>query len=175
MKPAAPIPDAALERALRESRLHEDAPEHVVQRAIGVWQPKAAASAATSIVPGSLQRILGLLSFDSGGGSSLALGLRSAETSRQMLFTCGEHDLDLRLTAQAEGWQLRGQVLGPGSARGRAELADPRGHAPARQAELSELAEFEFDSVSAGSWRLQVQLDGGLLIELPAIDVGSRG
>jgi hypothetical protein len=169
MKPAAQIPDADLEQALGGSRRHEDAPEHVVQRAIGLWQPKAAASG----VPGLLQRVLGVLNFDSGESSPLALGLRSTESSRQMLFTCGEHDLDLRWTLQADGWQLRGQVLGPGSVGGRAELADPAGQMPPRRAALSELAEFEFEPVSAGRWQLRLQLDGNLSIELPPIDVGS--
>jgi hypothetical protein len=169
MKPAAPVPDSALEQALRDSRRHEDAPEHVVQRAIGLWQPKAALAPA----PGLLQRILGVLNFDSAETSSLALGLRSTEASRQMLFTCGEHDLDLRWTLQDNGWQLRGQVLGPGSVGGRAELADVTGKAPQQQCGLSELAEFEFESVPAGRWQLQLQLASAITIELPPIDIGS--
>jgi hypothetical protein len=100
------------------------------------------------------QRILAVLRFDS-AQSPLALGQRAGPApARQLLFSAGAHDLDLRLTPAGEAWVVTGQVLGPDTA-GRAEL---RGAANVVQAVLSDLSEFALPAVPAGRYALVLHL-----------------
>jgi hypothetical protein len=153
-EPDAPLdgpPDAPLERLLRGSRGLDEAPEHLIQRAIGLWQPRAMARPAAPA--GALRRLVAALAFDSAASAPAALGLRSgALATRQLLFTAEGHDVDLRLEPLPGGlWKVSGQVLGPdgsGSA-----LLRPSG-APAQQVAWSPLAEFSFDPVAAGACQL---------------------
>lgn len=152
--PEAPLdglPDAPLERLLRGSRGLEEAPEHLIQRAIGLWQPRAMARPAAPA--GALRRLAAALSFDSGAVAPAAFGLRSgALATRQLLFTAEGHDVDLRLEPMPGGlWRISGQVLGP-DRLGSAVLL-PAG-APAQQVAWSPLAEFSFDPVAAGACQL---------------------
>jgi hypothetical protein len=153
-EPDAPLdgpPDAPLERLLRGSRGLEEAPEHLIQRAIGLWQPRAMVRPAAPAA--ALRRLVASLVFDSGASAPAALGLRSgALSTRQLLFAAEGHDVDLRLEPMAGGlWRVSGQVLGPDS-QGSA-LLRPAG-APAQQVAWSPLAEFSFDPVAAGACQL---------------------
>lgn len=142
--------DEALAQALRRSRVLEDAPEALIQRAIGVFQPRLPAQPA----PGLRQRLTAWLSFDSAAALGLA-GLRSGSgpaSTRQLLFTADGRDIDLRVTAAGDGlhWQVSGQVLGPDRA-GTAELMAGALHL---HTDWDELAEFRFDQVPAGECSL---------------------
>jgi hypothetical protein len=155
----ADLTDSELERRLRDSRQLEDAPEHVIQRALSVWQPRRAPAAAA----GLLQRVLAVLSFDSGLAPALAFGQRSAGGSpavRQLLFTTPGCDVDLRIGRAAEGadapWQLSGQLLGP-AAQGRVTLQCGSWSA---QVDWNALCEFRFDAVPAGPCWLRLHSDG---------------
>lgn len=154
-----PDDDAALERTLRDSRRLEDAPEALIQRAIGLWQPRAAGA-------GRPRRLAATLSFDSAAAGAPALGLRSgAAATRQLLFCTEGRDVDLRLEPQTGGrWRVSGQVLGPDEA-GEAELR-PEVGAPQTVA-WSELAEFAFAPVTgercsvllrAADWELELSI-----------------
>lgn len=166
--PADPT-DADIERSLRSSRRLEDAPEHVIQRAIAVWQPRRQAAAA----PGVVERLLAVLSFDSGAASPLAFGRRSAGGAmRQMLFSAQGHDIDLRISpageAQADRWLLSGQVLGP-DARGVVGLTDALDQAVG-ETPLDELGEFRLPAIAPGAYTVTLHL-GASEIVLPSIRV----
>jgi hypothetical protein len=155
--------DDALEQALRASRALEDAPEALIERAIGLWQPRAAAA------PGALRRLVAALQFDSAGASPLAWGVRAAPGEvRQLLFALDGRDVDLRVAPAAEPqrWRVSGQVLGPDTA-GTAELA-VGGHAV--RADWNDLAEFAFDAVPGGTCRLLLRT-ADWEAELPPIEL----
>jgi hypothetical protein len=160
---------ADLERQLQRSRQLEDAPEHVILRAVAAWQPRRQTTAAPSL----LQRMLAVLTFDSGAASPLAFGARSAGgAARQMLFAAGEHVVDLRIARagerSADQWLFSGQVLGP-DGLGRVSLADGQGRSIGESA-LDEFGGFRLPAVAAGRYLVTLRL-GGAEIELPPIDV----
>lgn len=152
MKPLPEPDDAALERQLRDSRGLEAAPEHVIQRAFTIWQPRPAPA------PSLLQRLAAVLSFDSGWSALPAAGVRSATPrQRQLVFTVGSHDIDLRIRPQGAGFLLSGQVLGP-DARG--ELSLVVGDAHHQRVALDAMAEFRFEPAPAGEGHLVLHLPG---------------
>jgi hypothetical protein len=168
--PAADFSDAEIERLLRHSRRLEDAPEHVIQRALAAWQPRPQPAPAAS-APGLIERLLAVLTFDSGAASPLAFGMRSAGgPTRQMLFSAGDHEVDLRFSpaggSPGEHWLLSGQVLGP-DARGAVALTDALGQAVA-EARLDELGEFQLPAIAPGQYGVMLDL-GTRQIELPSI------
>lgn len=169
----APLPDDdTLQRRLRDSRQLEDAPEHLIQRAIDLWQPRAASSTAAT-AGGALRRWIATLRFDSADGGNLALGLRagSASATRQMLFSAEGRDIDLRLEPLADRrWRISGQVLGPDIA-GVAELRC--GDAAPQQVAWNELSEFEFEPVATGVCALTLRADGWE-IRFPSFDLARR-
>lgn len=164
-RPTNPVPED-LEAVLRASRALEDAPEDAIQRAIGLWKERAPAVEGEA---GWIERLVATLGFDSAGAAPLAHGLRSAGADvRQMLFTAGERDIDLRL-APSEGaplWRVSGQILGP-DANGEAVL---RADGFAARTPWNELSEFAFDAVPAGRYRLMLY-SAKWEIELPPFDL----
>jgi hypothetical protein len=179
MKPAAPTPsqtDADLEQALRESRSLQDAPEHLIQRAIDLWQHQPLAQPARRAeAGGAIQRVLAALRFDSRSTSALAMGLRAtaAAETQQLLFSAEGHDIDLRITPVTHadgqrGWEVRGQVFGP-SAQGSVELLC--GDVSVLRA-WDDLGEFCFDAVGAGQWRAVLR-GAAVEIETPPFELGS--
>lgn len=155
--------DAALESALRASRTLEDAPEALIQRAIGLWQAPARGAAPPR------RRLLAVLGFDSAGAAPLAFGRRSTGTEvRQLLFSAEGRDLDLRVTPAAGGrWQVAGQVFGPDTIGvARAEVGSERA-----EAAWNELCEWRFDALPAGECRI-VLAGEGWEIELPPFTLG---
>jgi hypothetical protein len=88
-----------------------------------------------------------------------------------MLFAADGRDVDLRMTAAADGaFELRGQVLGPDS-QGTVLLSNTVGDWRSWAA-LDELGEFLFDAVPAGRYQLAVLLPDAE-VELPSFDVGA--
>jgi hypothetical protein len=166
-RPAAELSDTAIERCLHLSRQLEDAPEHVIQRALAAWQPRRRTAAA----PGPFERVLALLTFDSGTASPLAFGMRSSGgAARQMMFSAGAHDVDLRVSpaggAQADHWLLSGQMLGP-EARGAVALIDALGNAVV-ETQLDVLGEFRLPAIAPGQYSVTLRL-GQREIVLPSI------
>lgn len=176
MNPSDPTDDDALQQALRQARTLESAPEHLVQRAIALFDARAsAAPASVAAAPASaLKRLAAVLSFDSAGRAALAFGRRSGgSATRQLLYTADGRDIDLRVTpveaADGPRWRISGQVLGPDE-RGWARL---QGESARREVSWNDLAEFSFDSVGAGSW--VVVLHGSdWEVELPPIDLPAK-
>jgi hypothetical protein len=183
--PAATLSDDQLVHHLRAASRLEDAPESLIQRALGLLPAAAPAPLPSwSELGAGLRRVLAALVLDTAGAPAPALGLRSGAASvRQLLFSAEGRDIDLRVTPVAAGagrWMLVGQVLGPDLA-GRVLLCAvptyplPPGEVPDQHAAvLTDLAEFRFGPVPAGRWQL-VLLTEDMVLELPAFDVPAAG
>lgn len=161
--------DASLEQALSASRGMVDAPEQTILRAIDLWQERPAPAAGGSV----LRRIGAALTFDSASIAPMALGIRSANPgARQLLFTAGGRDIDLRIAAQANGsaakFNVSGQVFGP-DVVGQAELTASNYLATRA---WNELSEFSFDDVPLGTCTLVLR-SAEWEIELPAFEVSA--
>ena len=149
----------------------EDAPAQAVERAMKVFRTRAVSTPpprATALV----RRILAALSFDS-LQLSPAFGVRSARSAtRQLLFSVGENDLDLRVTPSGEMWVVSGQMLGPCDAGsgGRVELQQDAVASEAAQAVMNDLCEFALPPVPAGSYTLWLRLDD-MEVEVPGLEL----
>lgn len=157
--PAASRELAQLERLIALMRADdEDAPSHVIQRAIRLFNQNRA--------PRPRQRLAALLQFDS--AQQLAMGVRSGKaTTRQLLFSTADHDLDLRVTAKGGLWVVAGQLLGP-CADGQAELQSPTFQV---QAALNELCEFTLPPAPNGNYTLSLHLSD-VDIEIVGLAIG---
>lgn len=161
-----PDPDAELETALRHSRTLVDAPEAVIQRALDLWQVSTPARAAEPVLGGLRRRLSALLDFDSATAAPAALR-SGGDGMRQLLFTAEGRDVDLRVAPPAgTGCRISGQILGPDEA-GVAVL-----QCGSYQAETawSELSEFSFEGVPAGTCRIILRSEGWEL-ELPDVEI----
>jgi hypothetical protein len=143
----------------------EDAPPALVSQAINLFRARAARDASPSLA----RRILAALSFDS-LQMSPAYGVRSGQAAaRQLLYSAGENDLDLRVTRSGEEWVVAGQLLGA-DCEGRAGSVELQGAETTVGAELNEQCEFRLPAVSSGSYQLRVRL-GDELIEIPELEL----
>ncbi len=151
---------------LMQSDTSVDPPPAVINRAVRLFRPRQA-----EVTPPLLQRIVAALQFDS-LQLAPATGLRSgAAAPRQLLFSAGDYDLDLRLTPteQTDGWLLTGQVLGSDTPTGRVTVEGATGVV---ETSLSLLGEFVLPPVTAGNYTLVVQL-ADAKITVDTIQVGS--
>ena len=157
---------AQLERltSLMRADVSEDAPRGVLMNAVGLFRARRAERS-----PGLLRRVVAALTFDS---STLtpAFGVRSGQAApaRQLLFSAGDFDVDLRLASGGEGWTVSGQVLGP-CAGGEVVATAAEGEAAAR-AELNELCEFTLPPVPAGVYTLRLRVDE-VEVEIPELSL----
>jgi hypothetical protein len=142
----------------------EEAPRDVISHAVGLFR-RSETKAKESLV----RRVLAALSFDS-ASLTPAYGVRSGQTAtRQMLYSTGDNDLDLRITPGEEAWIVSGQVLGQEQcAGGEVSLEGEAGSAAAT--ELNELCEFTLPPVAAGSYRLRLRFSD-LEIEIPEFEL----
>lgn len=139
----------------------EDAPRDVKANAVGLFQRRG-----FSIKPSIVQRLLASLSFDSAQVLP-AHGLRSGQPqARQLLYSAGENDLDLRIRPSGDAWVVSGQVLGQCSG-GAVEL---HGEAGAAAAPLNDLCEFALPPVPAGSYTLRLRLTD-MEVEVPDLEL----
>ncbi|HEX3557595.1 MAG TPA: hypothetical protein VHU19_00205 [Pyrinomonadaceae bacterium] len=144
-----------------------DAPRDVLMNAVRLFDARPARE---GLAAGVLRRLVASLSFDS-SAAGLAYGVRSGQAvaSRQLIFSAGDIDVDLRLAHGAQGWAVSGQVLGE-CGGGWAELGGAGDAEGAARAELNELCEFALPTVPAGSYTLRLGLDD-LLVEIPDLDL----
>lgn len=141
----------------------EDAPRHALASVLNLFRARAQASE-----PSLVQRVLAALSFDSMQATP-AYGVRSGQaTARQMLYSAGENDLDLRVTQSGEMWVVSGQVLGECTG-GNIRL---EGTAAQVAVELNELCEFTLPAVPSGSYTLRLRLDE-VEVEVPELRLGA--
>ena len=139
----------------------EDAPRDVVANAMRLFGTHKKAAPP-------LRRILAALSFDS-LSLSPALGVRAGKAwERQLLYSAGENDLDLRVTPSNEAWIVSGQMLGPCTG-GRVRLECVHGGATATT-EMNELCEFALPPVPTGRYTLRLSL-ADAEIEVPELEL----
>jgi anti-sigma factor RsiW len=147
---------AKLERvtALMRADTSEDAPRDVLSNAVQLFRTRAVAAEK----PGLLRRLVASLSFDS-GSLAPAFGVRSSATAsaRQLLFSAGDLDVDLRLAPASAGWVVSGQVLGACNG-GRVELF-AASEVPSSRAALNEQCEFTLPPVPSGEYTLRLLID----------------
>ncbi len=133
-----------------------DAPRDVLAHAVNLFRPQTANAAAK---PSLVQRVLAALTFDSAKAAP-AYGLRSGAitaATRQLLYTAGENDLDLRLAQSgATSWIVSGQVLGECATGGQVELRDASDKVAAG-ASLNDTCEFVLPTIAAGNYSLRVR------------------
>ncbi|MBC7930456.1 MAG: hypothetical protein H7Z38_07780 [Rubrivivax sp.] len=143
----------------------EDAPRGAIFNAVRMFPARPAAEAA----PGILRRIVAALTFDS-NALAPAFGVRSGQSApaRQLLFSAGDFDVDLRLAPGGEGWTVSGQVLGR-CAGGEVELGEA-GRAALSSVALNDLCEFTLPPVPEGSYALRLRLNE-LEIEIPDLSL----
>ena len=135
-----------------------DAPRDVLTSAINIFSKEKR-------LP--LRRIVALLTFDSRNAGP-AFGVRSLSTaSRQMLYSAGGTDLELRITVQNDECILAGQVIGEGCAEGHVEISGAGGRSEAR---LNDLYEFMLPPVPSGRYSLTVRMLD-LQIEIPELEL----
>src|SRR6185503_12396716 len=93
-----------------------------------------------------------------------AFGLRSgASAGRQLVYSTERADIDLRVSPQSGEWEIAGQILGSSQSGGKVNLESENFSA---STDLNELAEFDFQSVPGGIYRMFVHLPE-LEIEIP--------
>jgi hypothetical protein len=97
-----------------------------------------------------------------------AYGVRSGQSAaRQMLYSAGDNDLDLRVTPSGEAWVVSGQVLGSECAGGQVRL---QSETDETAAPLNELCEFTLPPVPSGSYTLRVRFKD-MEVEVPDLEL----
>jgi len=141
-----------------------DAPRDVLFNAMNVYARRSGSQR-----PSLAKRIMAALSFDSFTGEP-AFGLRSGQASaRQLIYSAGDSDLDLRIEAREQDrWAIAGQLLGRKCDGGEVTL---RGENQSASAELNEQCEFALPSIPAGNYALIVTL-ADIEIEVSRIEIG---
>ncbi len=117
-----------------------------------------------------VQRLKAVLRLDSAGLSPL-YGTRSADTSaeRQMLYTAGDIDFDIRIAlGDDDNWLLSGQIF-DSLAGGELEL---EGHENKTfKAALDQNFQFSFPPVPSGDYKLRLR-SATIEVEIPEITLG---
>ena len=152
-----------LERLINVMRTDkaEDAPRDLRAAAVALFRARQ-----PSTKTGIVERLLASLSFDS-AQLLPAYGLRSGHAqARQLLYSAGENDLDLRIKSSGETWVVSGQVLGQCSG-GTVEL---HGEEVAAAAPLNEVCEFALPPVPTGRYTLKLRLTD-TEVEIPDLDL----
>src|SRR6185369_115537 len=148
---------------LMKADVIESAPAEVVNYAKGIFRQRVAGRK-----PSALSRILAALTFDSLTAAP-AYGLRSeAGSGRQLVYSTENVDIDVRVSAENDNWQIEGQVPGSLCDTGEVNLES---EAFSATANLTELCEFSFSSIPAGTYRLAVHLHD-VIIETPPLEIG---
>lgn len=135
-----------------------DAPRDVLMSAINIFSPGTQSP---------LRRIVATLIFDS-RNTGPAFGMRSLHTtSRQLLYSAQQTDLDLRITIQNKECIIAGQVIRDACAGGLVEISGATGSA---EASLNELCEFTLPAIPVGNYSLRVRIPD-IEIEIPELDL----
>src|SRR5262245_43463966 len=142
---------------LMRSDQSEVAPRDVLNAAMSIFVPVDR--------PG-LRRLIATLTFDSFNATP-AFGFRSSlPTSRQLIYSAPETDLDLRVTIENEKFVVAGQVLRNKCAPGQVEISGATGSA---KTELNDMCEFTLAPVERGRYSLSVRLDD-VEVEVPELN-----
>lgn len=142
-----------------KSDMAADAPRDLLQSAINIFSPERQ--------PPTLRHIIAVLTFDSRHAGP-AFGIRSLRsTSRQLLYSAQDTDVDLRITVQNDECIVAGQVIRDGCVSGRVEISGDAGSA---SASLNEVCEFTLPAIPLGNYSLRVKLPD-VQIEIPELEL----
>jgi hypothetical protein len=140
-----------------------DPPRAVLAQALRIFDTRKQSSA-----PSLLQRVVAALSFDSSMNLAPAFGVRSGQVAtRQLIYSAGESDIDLRISAQGDEWVVAGQLLGRECDGGRVEIEGTSGLAVAG---VNELCEFTLPPLPPGSYTLRL-LFRDAEVEIPNLEL----
>lgn len=116
-----------------------------------------------------VQKILAVLQVDFEPHRTIP-GERSATASpeRQMLFTAGNYQVDLRITKTKKVFSLKGQILGEGFAEVTVQL---QGAGKKFTTETNKICEFAFENIEKGVYDLKV-LGNNQEIIVEKIEIG---
>jgi hypothetical protein len=143
-----------------------NSPPNIIDRAVRAFQSKNSHSASLSGLAG---RVLAILRFDSSGLAPV-FGVRSGMLgTRQLLFSAGPDEIDLRIEPADQDWTVSGQILGKSPPGGKAILAGQS--SDMREVPLNELSEFVITPVQAGVYKLILVLNK-TEIEIEEIRIG---
>lgn len=148
----------------------EDAPRDAIARAVAIFRGRKSSTTAAARLG---RRVLAALSFDS-ARLAPAYGVRAGQAAtRQLLYSAGDNELDLRVTPGDEAWVISGQLLGQEQcAGGEVRLEGERTGSAAAQARLNELCEFTLPPVPPGSYTLRLRLTE-MEIEIPEFELSA--
>ncbi|HEU4509643.1 MAG TPA: hypothetical protein VFR78_15465 [Pyrinomonadaceae bacterium] len=136
----------------------QDPPRDVLMSALSMFEQRTRPS---------LRHIIATLIFDSRNAGP-AFGMRSLQSaSRQLLYSAGGTDVDLRVTVQKDECLVAGQVIRDACATGVVEISGANATAGAT---LNDLCEFTLPSVPLGSYELKLRLPD-IEIEIPELDL----
>jgi hypothetical protein len=148
---------------LRESSV-EEPPAHAVGAVKSLFRARPPRPAPLGAV------LAAILRFDS-ARMAPAFALRSgAPAGRQLIYSAGPYDVDLRITPAGGRWAVSGQLLG--EELGGPAWAEVVGHGETLSAELSSLYEFAFTPLRPGRYTLAIEVAGRTL-RLPDVDLGA--
>lgn len=148
--------------SLMQTDRAEDAPSPLMTDAINLFR-----SRQVSKEPSLIKRIAAALSFDS-LQMSPAFGVRSGQSAaRQLLYSAGEYDLDLRVTQSGEVWNVSGQIFGAECASGQIEFTS---ESTSARADLNEQCEFALSALPSGSYQLRLRVKE-LEVEIPELEL----
>ena len=147
--------------AMRGDR-SEDVPSHVHNRALRLFNEAGRAAPASA-----LRRLLAQMVFDSGLQPALAAVRGQSATGRQRLYATADHEIEITVAPEGDGWRIAGQLLGPVAP---AEF-DLRMGDQTRSLILDDSMEFSFDSCRPGRYTCSVRLRGEV-IDVPEFEVG---
>jgi hypothetical protein len=101
-----------------------------------------------------VERVLGVLQVDLAPNKAV-FGERSAsaQQTRQMLFSAGDNQIDLRIAKVNKGFKVNGQILGEDLAGAEVKLFDAK---KAFTVKSNELSEFSFEKISKGTYTLSL-------------------
>jgi hypothetical protein len=141
-----------------KSDMSKDAPRDLLQSAISIFSPERHTP---------LRRIIAILTFDSRVAGP-AYGIRSVRSSsRQLLYSAQETDLDLRITVQNDECIVAGQVIRADCVSGQVEISGDAGSATAS---LNEVCEFTLPAIPLGYYSLRVKMPD-VQIEIPELEL----
>ena len=136
----------------------QDAPRDVLLSAINIFTPERRTP---------LRHIIAILTFDSRLAAP-AYGVRSLRsTSRQLLYSAQDTDLDLRVTVQNDECIVAGQVIRADCVSGQVEISGDAGSATAS---LNEVCEFTLPAIPLGYYALRIKLPD-VQIEIPELEL----
>jgi hypothetical protein len=140
----------------------EDAPVHVLNRAIRLFRTQRLESAPAP----ARRRVLAVLRLDS-ARQLFATGLRAVRpTARELLFDIDDdNELEVRIEPSNGGWKVAGQVLGACSG-GQVVLEGAAGQA---STELNALCEFSLPPQPGAIYKLILQFED-VEVEVPILE-----